>query len=155
MEDSYSLILLSILFAHFPTTVRTSVVYQNNSKFVNVCTRILSIHCDKYQLSKYHSKHKKIANDEERLTELVPHLISDFKLAIVDEELKHDINGFGYLFQSPGRSFIRTGAAGDVCLLYTSELTQPASLARIVSPTLMLWKTSTAVLTPSRSMPRA
>ena len=25
-----------------------------------------------------------------------------------------DINGFGYLFQSPGRSFIRTGAAGDV-----------------------------------------
>ena len=43
---------------------------------------------DKYQLSKYHSKHQKIANDEERLTELVPHLISDFKLAIVDEELK-------------------------------------------------------------------
>ena len=43
---------------------------------------------DKYQLSKYHSKHQKIASDEERLTELVPHLISDFKLAIVDEELK-------------------------------------------------------------------
>ena len=29
-----------------------------------------------------------VASDEERLTELVPHLISDFKLAIVDEELK-------------------------------------------------------------------
>lgn len=43
---------------------------------------------DKYQLSKYHSKHQKIASDEERLTELVPHMISDFKLAIVDEELK-------------------------------------------------------------------
>ena len=43
---------------------------------------------DKYQLSKDHSKHQKIASDEERLTELVPHLISDFKLAIVDEELK-------------------------------------------------------------------
>ena len=43
---------------------------------------------DKYQLSKYHSKHQKIASDEERLTELVPTLISDFKLAIVDEELK-------------------------------------------------------------------
>ena len=43
---------------------------------------------DKYQLNKYHSKHQKIASDEERLTELVPHLISDFKLAIVDEELK-------------------------------------------------------------------
>ena len=43
---------------------------------------------DKYQLSKYHSKHQKIASDEERLDELVPHLISDFKLAIVDEELR-------------------------------------------------------------------
>lgn len=43
---------------------------------------------DKYQLSKYHSKHKKIAGDEERLAELVPHLISDLKLAIVDNKLK-------------------------------------------------------------------
>ena len=43
---------------------------------------------DKYQLSKYHSKHQKIATEEERLADLVPHLISDFKLAIVDEELK-------------------------------------------------------------------
>lgn len=46
---------------------------------------------DKYQLSKYHSKYRKIASDEERLTELVPHLISDFKLAIVDEELKQTL----------------------------------------------------------------
>ncbi len=43
---------------------------------------------DKYQLSKYHSKHQKIARDEERLAELIPHLISDLKLAIVDNELK-------------------------------------------------------------------
>lgn len=43
---------------------------------------------DKYELSKCHSKHQKITTDEERLTDLVPHLISDFKLAIVDEELK-------------------------------------------------------------------
>ncbi len=43
---------------------------------------------DKYLLSKYHSKHQKITTDEERLSDLVPHLISDFKLAIVDEELK-------------------------------------------------------------------
>ncbi len=33
---------------------------------------------DKYQLSKYHSKHQKIASDEERLTELVPP--PDFRL---------------------------------------------------------------------------
>lgn len=43
---------------------------------------------DKYPLSKYHFKTQKIASDEERLMELVPHLISDFKLAIVEEELK-------------------------------------------------------------------
>ena len=43
---------------------------------------------DKYPLSKYHSKTQKIRTDEERLIELVPHLISDFKLAIVEEELK-------------------------------------------------------------------
>ncbi len=43
---------------------------------------------DKYQLSKYHSKHQRIATEEERLAGLVPHLVSDFKLAIVDEELK-------------------------------------------------------------------
>ena len=43
---------------------------------------------DKYQLSKYHSKQQKITTDEERLAELVPHLISDFKLAVVDEELQ-------------------------------------------------------------------
>lgn len=43
---------------------------------------------DKYPLSKYHYKTQKILSDEERLMELVPHLISDFKLAIVDEELK-------------------------------------------------------------------
>lgn len=42
---------------------------------------------DKYQLSKYHSKQQKITSDEERLAELVPHLIADFKLAVVDEEL--------------------------------------------------------------------
>lgn len=43
---------------------------------------------NKYQLSKYHSKYKKVASDEERLIDLVPHLISDFKLAVVDEELR-------------------------------------------------------------------
>ena len=52
----------------------------------NLAFELLS---DKYQLSKYHSKGQKIISDEERLMELVPHLMTDFKLAIVNEELKH------------------------------------------------------------------
>lgn len=43
---------------------------------------------DRYQLSKYHARSQKIVPDEERLYELVPHLLTDLKLAIVDEELK-------------------------------------------------------------------
>lgn len=43
---------------------------------------------DRYQLSKYHSRSQKIVTDEERLCELVPHLLTDLKLAIVEDELK-------------------------------------------------------------------
>jgi DNA primase len=46
---------------------------------------------DRYQLSKYHSKEQKIVTDEERLYELVPRLLLDFKLAIVTEEMKHTL----------------------------------------------------------------
>ena len=44
---------------------------------------------NRYQLSKYHSKGQKIVTDEERLYELVPILMINFKYAIVCEELKH------------------------------------------------------------------
>ena len=44
---------------------------------------------DRYQLSKYHSKAQKIVTDDERLYELVPTLMINFKFAIVNEELKH------------------------------------------------------------------
>ncbi len=44
---------------------------------------------DRYQLSKYHSKGQHIVADEERLHELVPTLMTNFKNAIVEEELKH------------------------------------------------------------------
>lgn len=47
-----------------------------------------SLSLDKEQLSKYHSKNQKIQSDEERLMELVPHLLTDLKLAIVQEELR-------------------------------------------------------------------
>ena len=44
---------------------------------------------NRYQLSKYHSKTQKIVTDEDRLYELVPTLMVNFKYAIVSEELKH------------------------------------------------------------------
>lgn len=50
---------------------------------------------DRYQLSKYHSKAQKIITDEERLHELVPRLLVDFKLSIVEEEMKHTLQALG------------------------------------------------------------
>ncbi|MBE6292946.1 MAG: DNA primase [Bacteroidales bacterium] len=44
---------------------------------------------EKYQLSKYHSKTQKIVSEDNRLHELVPHLIIDYKMAIVESELKN------------------------------------------------------------------
>ena len=46
---------------------------------------------ERYQLSKYHSKSQKIISDEERLYELIPRLLIDFKLSIVEEEMKHTL----------------------------------------------------------------
>ena len=53
---------------------------------------------DRYQLSKYHSKSQKIATDEERLYELVPLLMVNYKYAIISEELKHMMQAL----QDPG-----------------------------------------------------
>ncbi len=44
---------------------------------------------DRYQLSKYHTKGQTIVEDKDRLCELVPHLMADYKISIVKEELKH------------------------------------------------------------------
>lgn len=52
---------------------------------------------DRYQLSKFHSKTQKIITDEERLFELVPILMINFKNAIVAAELKHIM----YALQDP------------------------------------------------------
>ena len=46
---------------------------------------------ERYQLSKYHSKGQKIITDEERLYELIPRLLLDFKMSIVEEEMKHTL----------------------------------------------------------------
>lgn len=42
---------------------------------------------ERYQLSKYHTKSQTIVDDRDRLCELVPHLLADYKIAIVKEEL--------------------------------------------------------------------
>lgn len=56
----------------------------------NLISRIASeLANDRYQLSKFHSKTQKIISDEERLVELVPLLMTNFKNAIVTEEMKH------------------------------------------------------------------
>ena len=44
---------------------------------------------DRYQLSRYHYKSQHIVTDEERLYELVPLLMINFKYAIISEELTH------------------------------------------------------------------
>ena len=61
-------------------------VTHHNPNISKLCTELIS---DRYQLSKYHTKAQKIVSDDERLHELVPTLMINFKYAIVKEELKH------------------------------------------------------------------
>ena len=63
-------------------------------KISTIATELAS---DRYQLSKYHSKPQKLVTDEERLYEMVPMLMINFKNAIVAEELKHIM----YALQDP------------------------------------------------------
>ncbi len=46
---------------------------------------------DRYQLSRYHSRMQVILSEEDRLPEIVPHFLLDFKYAIINEELKQTI----------------------------------------------------------------
>ncbi len=63
-------------------------------KISTIATELAS---DRYQLSKYHSKTQKLVTHEERLYEMVPMLMINFKNAIVAEELKHIM----YALQDP------------------------------------------------------
>ena len=47
---------------------------------------------DKYQLSRYHSKTQTIVNEADRLHEVVPRLLIDYKMAIVEIELKETMS---------------------------------------------------------------
>ena len=44
---------------------------------------------NRYQLSKYHYKNQTVVNDEDRLLELVPILVTNFKYAVVSARLKY------------------------------------------------------------------
>lgn len=76
----------------------------------------------RYQLSKYHSKSQKIVTDEERLFELVPMLMINFKYAIVKEELKHML----YALQDP--ALINDNEQCDVLMKRYNELREIQSL---------------------------
>lgn len=47
---------------------------------------------EKYQLSKYHSKTQAVVSESERLHEIVPHLLIDYKMSVVEEALKNILN---------------------------------------------------------------
>ena len=47
---------------------------------------------EKYQLSKYHSKTQTILSDADRLTDIIPHLMTDYKHSLIEIELKETLN---------------------------------------------------------------
>ena len=69
-------------------------IAHSDPELSSIATELAS---DRYQLSKFHSKTQKITTDEERLFELVPLLMINFKNAIVAAELKHIM----YALQDP------------------------------------------------------
>ena len=58
-----------------------------NSKISKMAAEMIS---DRYRLSK--SNEQALVKDEERLHELIPHLLTDFKLAILEEDMKQTIH---------------------------------------------------------------
>jgi DNA primase len=48
---------------------------------------------DRYRLSKSHEQ--ALTKDEERLHEIIPHLLIDFKLAILEEDMKQTVQQLG------------------------------------------------------------
>ncbi|WP_281644785.1 DNA primase [Bacteroides zoogleoformans] len=84
-----------------------------------LCVELIN---NRYQLSKYHSKSQKIVTDEERLYELVPTLMINFKYAIVSEELKHIM----FVLQDP--TVIKDEARCDSTMKRYNELREVKSI---------------------------
>ena len=55
----------------------------------NIATLAFQLADNKYELSKIHARHQKVEDDANRLETLVPHLVDDFKLAVIDAQLQH------------------------------------------------------------------
>ena len=47
---------------------------------------------EKYQLSKYHSKTQTVVSEVDRLTDIIPHLLIDYKHSLIELELTHTLN---------------------------------------------------------------
>ena len=88
-QDPTHRMLLNEAVAHLNDTHFSAERYflaHPNPAISKMAAEMLS---DKYRLSK--SNEQAIVKDEERLHELVPHLLIDFKLAILEEDMKHTI----------------------------------------------------------------
>ena len=59
--------------------------HHSNPKVNQVSVNLIS---DRYHLSKYHFKNQTVVNDKDRLAELVPILMTNFKYAVVSNKLK-------------------------------------------------------------------
>lgn len=84
--------ILDEALEHFREPDFSAQRYFLNHPVQAVSTLAFQLTSDKYQLSKYHTKNQKLVTDEDRLFDLVRHLMTDFKLAIIDEELKGILN---------------------------------------------------------------
>lgn len=84
--------ILDEALEHFREPDFSSQRYFLNHPDQAVSTLAFQLTSDKYQLSKYHTKNQKLTTDEDRLFDLVRHLMTDFKLAVIDEELKGILN---------------------------------------------------------------
>lgn len=60
-------------------------VYHPNLEFSKIASDLLT---EPYELSKIHNKTKKVETEEERLLELVPHVILDFKFKVISNKIK-------------------------------------------------------------------
>jgi DNA primase len=60
-------------------------VYHNNPEFTRTASDLLT---DLYQESKMHSKFKKVEPEEDRLLELVPRVVLDFKFKVISLKIK-------------------------------------------------------------------
>lgn len=70
---------------HFHDEHFTAHGYFSSHPDPNVSRLAADLVIDRYQLSRYHSENKKILSDKERLHELIPQLMCEYKYAVIKE----------------------------------------------------------------------